>query len=223
MSVRLIILLLSLPLAVAGGCKTSSTTPTTTNTPQSGSEANAPSTAAQRPPAAATEPAAKAKVDACSLLTSKEIETIQGEAVKEAKLSGQSSGGFSVSQCFFALPTFTNSVSLLLAQRGEGVGAQDPKDFWRSTFHEEKASENDKDRDRDRDKKKRGEEEEESSPPQKVTGIGDEAYWMGSRVGGALYVLKGNAYVRVSIGGAANQPDKIKRSKTLAQKALDRL
>ncbi len=111
-----------------------------------------------------------------------------------------------------------------MAQRGEGTGAQDPKDFWRNTFHEEKAIENDKDRDGDRDKKKRGEEEEEeSSPPQKVPGIGDEAYWMGSRVGGALYVLKGNAYVRVSIGGPADQSDKIKRSKTLAQKALARL
>jgi hypothetical protein len=46
---------------------------------------------------------------------------------------------------------------------------------------------------------------------------------MGSRVGGALYVLKGNAYVRVSVGGPADQANKIKRSKALAQKVLARL
>ena len=75
---------------------------------------------------------------------------------------------------------------------------------------------------RDRDKKK-GEEEEESAPPQKVVGIGDEAYWIGNRVGGAFYVLKGNAYVRISVGGPADQANKIKKSKVLAQKALARL
>jgi hypothetical protein len=46
---------------------------------------------------------------------------------------------------------------------------------------------------------------------------------MGSRIGGALYVLKGNAYLRISIGGPSDQADKIKKSKTLAQKALARL
>jgi hypothetical protein len=35
--------------------------------------------------------------------------------------------------------------------------------------------------------------------------------------------LTGNAYVRVSIGGPADQATKIKRSKALAQKALARL
>jgi hypothetical protein len=107
----------------------------------------------------------KPRVDACALLTSKEIESVQGEAVKETKLTGQSTGGFSVSQCFFTLPTFTNSVSLLVAQKGEGAGANDPKDFWRDTFHEAKAGKNDKDRD-----KKKGEENEPVVPPQKIPG-----------------------------------------------------
>jgi hypothetical protein len=173
-------------------------------------------------------PNAKAKVDACALLTSQEIQSIQGEPVKETKLSGQLSGGLNVSQCFFTLPTFTNSVSLLVAQRGDGAGAQDPREFWHSTFREGESAEREKEKehegDRDRDKKKRGEEEEEeSAPPEKIAGIGDEAYWMGSRVGGALYVLKGNSYVRISIGGAAAHTDKIKKSKALAEKALARL
>jgi hypothetical protein len=196
------------------GCKSSSPKPA--NAPQASSDSNvsSPSPASQpsqpAPPAEAT--AVKPKIDACALLTSQEIDAVQGEAVKETKLSGQAAGGLNVSQCFFTLPTFTKSVSLLVAHKGEGAGARDPKDFWRDTFHETKA--------REREEK---EEEEESTPPRRIPGIGDEAFWLGSRVGGALYVLKGNAYVRVSIGGPADQATKIAKSKSLAQKALSRL
>jgi hypothetical protein len=62
---------------------------------------------------------------------------------------------------------------------------------------------------------------EESSPPEKVR-LGDEAYWTSSRVGGALYVLKGNSYVRISVV-PANQVAKIKKSKSLAEKVMARL
>jgi hypothetical protein len=198
---------------IAAGCSRSTPEPvsvTASPTPAGSPTQVAPSEAATLKP----------KVDACALLTSKEIEAIQGEAPKETKLTGQSAGGFSMSQCFFTLPTFTNSISLSLTQQGEGAGAREPKDYWRDTFHNEK--DKDKDKDKDRDKKK-GEEEEEGAPPEKIAGVGDEAYWVGSRVGGVLYVLKGNAYLRVSIGGAADQANKIKVSKLLAQKVLTRL
>jgi hypothetical protein len=221
-------LVLFSPLLVIASCSKSTQPPA--NGAQSVVETSSPLSASPSPASLAgatpaTEAAAtKPSLDACALLTSKEIESVQGEPVKETKLTGQSTGGFSISQCFFTLPTFTNSVSLLVAQKGEGAGANDPKEFWRDTFHEDKAKEKDKDRDRkgDRDKK-RGEEEEEGAPPQKITGIGDEAYWTGSRVGGAIYVLKRNAYVRISIGGPADQATKIKKSKALAQKAIARL
>lgn len=227
MRFRLMVVLLS--LLIAAGCA-AGTSPqpvsgsqpaVETTSPSAASPASQPSIPAATPEAAAVKP----KLDACALLTSKEIESVQGEALKETKLTGQSAGGFSMSQCFFTLPTFTNSISLLVAQKGEGAGAHDPKEYWRDTFHEDKGKDKDKDRDRagDRAKKKVAEEEEEGAPPQKVPGVGDDAYWMGSRVGGVLYVLKGNAYVRISIGGPADQPTKIKKSKALAQKALARL
>jgi hypothetical protein len=215
-----IILLLS--LAMIAGCKTTSTTQPPANSPQSASATTAPSPGLAGQTGSPQTAPAKPKLDACALLTSKEIEAVQGEAVKETKLSGQSDGGFHISQCFFTLPTFTNSVSLLVAQKGDGAAAKDPKEFWKDAFHEEKIGEKrDRDRDGDRDKKKG--EEEESTPPKKVTGIGDDAFWVGSRVGGALYVLKGNAYIRISIGGPSDQETKIKKSKALAQKALIRL
>jgi hypothetical protein len=201
----------------------------TTQTPASSSkiaaETSTPLSTLARPaqqgisPATADAAAAKPPVDACALLTSREIESVQGEAIKETKLTGQSAGGFSLSQCFFTLPTFTNSVSLQVTQKGQGIGANDPKEFWRDTFHQEKRTEKDDDTDR-----KRGEEEEErQTRPQKVSGIGDEAYWTGSRVGGALFVLKGNSYVRIGIGGPWDQATKIKKSKALAAKVITRL
>jgi hypothetical protein len=212
MRVQLLAFLL-FSLVLIAACKPDTTAPPA-SAPQGSSNTNAPTSSPANPsgqPTAPAETAVKPKIDACALLTSKEIEAIQGEAIKETKLSGQSAGGFSVSQCFFTLPTFNNSVSLLVAQKGEGGDARDPRDFWRDTFHETKAKENEE------------KEKEESTPPKKVAGIGDEAFWLGTRVGGSLYVLKGNAYVRVSIGGPAEQAIKMAKSKSLAQKALARL
>jgi len=174
----------------------------------------------------------RGKIDACALLTSQEIRSVQGEPLKETKASGSAEKGFSISQCFFTLPTFNNSISLVVTQRGDGADGRDPKEFWEATFDRE--SEGDRERERDkksekeREKEKardknREEEEEEAVPPQKIAGVGDEAFWTGSRVGGALYVLKDSSYIRVSVGGAGNQQSKINKSKALARLALKRL
>lgn len=150
--------------------------------------------------------------DTCALLTAEEIKTIQGEEVKDTKLSARSDGGFSVSQCFFTLATFTNSISLAVTQKTDEQGARDPREFWDETFHRKEEGENEHES-----------EEKDEAKPARVTGVGDEAFWMGSRVGGALYVLKGNKYLRISVGGAADQESKINRSKALAEKAISRL
>ena len=154
----------------------------------------------------------KPKLDACAMLTSQEIESIQGEKLKDTKLSETSADGLNVSQCFFTLPTFTNSISLVVTQRADGAGARDPRQFWKDTFHRDKEPEKD-----------RGEEEGESRPPQKISGIGDEAFWMTSPAAGILYVLKGSSFIRISIGGREDQQTRIKKSKALAQKVIDRL
>ncbi len=234
---RWIFMLSSCLLFVAvGSCKTSTTTqPTNTSsaTSENSSAQASPGqlTSTGSPSAAQVATAVKPKVDACAMLDSKEIQTVQGEAVKETKLSGQAGGGLQISQCFFTLPTFSNSISLLVAQKGDGADAKDPRGFWRETFQKgsvgEKERERERDKkDRDKDKKAGGrgeEEEDEAAPPQKVAGVGDDAFWIGSRVGGALYVLKGSAYLRISIGGSGDQTSKINKSKTLAQKAIARL
>ena len=153
------------------------------------------------------------------MLTSEEIQSIQGEALKEAKLNESSGNGLRVSQCFFSLPTFTNSISLTVTQKADDPGARDPKQFWKETFHSGKQRNDDGDRQRDREK----DEGKESRPPQKIPGIGDEAFWMASRAAGILYVLKDSSYIRISIGGGGDQQTKIGKSKAIARKVIDRL
>ena len=184
--------------------------------------ASASQSAASSSAAPARAGAVKAKTDACALLTSEDIEAVQKEVVKETKLSGSSQGGFSISQCFFTLPTFNNSISLQVTQRGEGSSSRDPKEFWEETFHPESKSEKEREREK-KQQREREEEDEEGAPPQKIAGIGDEAFWVGGRISGALYVLKGNSYLRVSIGGAGPQQERIHRLKSLAQKVAERL
>ena len=86
---RLIILLLS--LFVINGCARPGTSQTETNinalqsehpspTPATSAAASSPQQASN----AASSPQLKPKLDACAMLTSEEIQSIQGEALKEA-------------------------------------------------------------------------------------------------------------------------------------------
>lgn len=221
MQLRLIVLLSFFVVVI--GCTRSETSQTVTNTDALRSEQPSPTPRAAPSPeqrtTAAASPQVKPKLDACAMLTSQDIETVQGEAFKETKLSESSAEGFNVSQCFFTLPTFTDSISLVITQRAEGAGARDPRQFWKENFHQDKERTNDGDRERGREK----EEGEESRPPLKISGIGDEAFWMTSRAAGILYVLKGSSFIRISIGGPGDQQTRIRKSKALARKVIDRL
>ena len=144
---------------------------------------------------------------ACRLLTTEEIQAVQGEPFKSTKASEHTVAGTVASQCYFELPTSVNSVVLTVTRKAEG--GRDPSESWRETFHRDPAAA----------KKEEGEEKE----PLKVEGIGDEAFWTGTRVGGALYVMKANCYIRISVGGAGDQTKKIEDSKKLAESVLKRL
>jgi hypothetical protein len=162
---------------------------------------------ASQPSATPSSSGTDAGGDACTLLTTEEIQAVQGEAFKNTKPTEKTSAGLSVAQCYFELPTASNSVVLTVTR--PAPGGRSPAENWKEIFHREKASE----------KKEEGEEKE----PLKVEGIGDEAFWTGNRVGGALYVLKGNSYIRISVGGAGDQTQKVAKSKTLAESVLKRL
>jgi len=157
--------------------------------------------------------------NACQLLTARDIARVQGQEFKSVKLTESEANGLTVSQCFYSLPSFTNSVSVDI-MRGK------TKAFWRGHFsNAREAADDDEDRDRDRDRAKgrSRESEEHESSALKVKGVGDAAVWSGNRAAGALYVLKGNTIVRVSVGGGGSQEEKIERSKKLAARALRKL
>jgi hypothetical protein len=150
-------------------------------------------------------------IDACALLTTEEVQSIQGEPIKETKPSGKSDGGLTVSQCYFTLPTFTNSISLRIVQKSSGPGGRDPKQVWDETFAPDKLQ----DIEREGGGKKLA--------PQRIADVGDAAFWIGSPAGG-LYVLKGNRYIRVSVGGGVDdQETRIKKCTALAEKILKHL
>ncbi len=168
------------------------------------------------------------KAAACALLTSAEIDAVQGEVAADIKGNDRENGGLTVSQCFYTLPTFSKSISLQLTRNASGKGNSDAvREFWNQSFHRGRDKDNVKDKDRDKDKNRgqdREEEEENKVPPQRVQGLGREAFWVRGGVAAALYVLKNdNAYFRLSLGGADADPIKLDKAKKLAQKALKRL
>ena len=103
-------------------------------------------------------------LDVCSLLTSSEIEAIQGGPLKDTKASANPQGGLNISQCYFLLPTAADSIVITVTRKADGSNSHDPKESWEEIFHGEK------------DKEEASKEEEgKAEPPEKIDGLGDEA------------------------------------------------
>lgn len=154
--------------------------------------------------ASPTPVALKSRIDPCALLTSDELKTVQSEALQTTLPSEREYGEYFIAQCYYQLPTITNSVVVNVTtakERGKSV-----KEFWRSTRAEAGSG---------------NKPEEKESRPEKVSGVGEDAYWEASGI--ALYVLKKDVILRISVGGASDIRTKLERSKTLAQKAVARM
>ena len=235
MPLRVYLVALSLVVIFAGCKSTDTSVPANSSAPVAASPANVASPATST--SSTSTDRVKAKVDVCNLLTSDDLKQVQGEPFKEAQRSDRQEGEFIVAQCYYSLPTTVNSVVLNVTTANEGAGARSPRAFWEDTFgrEEEKnraregkgkaGSEREKEKEGSQKDKPRegGEEREESAPPEKVQGLGDEAFWIASRVGGALYVLKKDLFFRISVGGAGDAKTKLNKSKTLAQRVLKRI
>ena len=166
----------------------------------------------------------QAKIDACSLITSDEVQKIEQSPVKDVKPSENSDDSFRFSQCFYTAETFSQSVSLAVTQRNsDSSKARDPKAFWKDTFGRYAGHANENGDDKEKKKSLGDADEERGAPPKKIDGVGDDAWWTANRMGGAIYVLKGNVFIRISVGGSDKEEAKIERSKALAAKALSRL
>src|SRR5205085_3888278 len=169
-------------LVLTGGCKESATNQQSSTNQQSVTSAQtvsvsptpAQANANASPPASASPVAAAGSIDPCQLLTSAEVQSVQGEAVKETKASQQASAGLISLQCYYALPTSAKSISLALTETDPAKSEQTTaKEFWRKTFGERDEKERDRDEKKEssQGKGERGEEEEQSAPPEPVKGV----------------------------------------------------
>lgn len=166
------------------------------------------------------------KVDACTLLTGAEILAATGEPLEEARLSAQPTSGMRTSQCIFRTPTFAKSVSLSVTKQGDRSSSSVLREFWRNQFHPARQNVEGASTAAQTEHIQsafRVEGENEGRKPRVVEGLGDEAFWVGSSISGALYVLQGDAFLRVSVGGIAKESLRLARSKSVASAALARL
>lgn len=147
--------------------------------------------------------------DPCRLLSDAEVRAVQGHAPTQKISSEQPAGSFRFTQCLYRTPEFTNSVSVAvgipLATASQRSG---PRHYWQERFHGQVSAAPGR-------KKK--------EPPKPIAGLGDEAFWAGDPKTGALYVLKGEVFLRLSVGGPPDETQRIKRAKALASRALKRL
>lgn len=144
--------------------------------------------------------------DPCTLLTVSDVEQAQGNVYLDATKSVKTSGGVTVSQCYFRLPEASRSVTLELTRAGSPNAT---RELWESQFEAKE--------------KEKGAEGENETHGVEVKGIGDDAIWSGNRVSGALYVLTTNTILRISLGGIGTQELKVERAKMLARRVLPRL
>ena len=206
-------------LLALAGCEK----PTSSDSRAKDSTASSPS-AAQTPFVSPVREAPK--FDACVLITKEEVQELQGSPITDVKSSGSAEGEFRVFQCFYTAADYSKSVSLAVTQSNpDRPGKRTPKDFWKETFGrfsgDESASEKEKKESTEPGREKG--EEEKATPPKKIDGLGDEAFWTGNRLGGTLYVLKRDSFIRVAVGGPESPETMIKKTKALAEKALPRL
>jgi hypothetical protein len=163
------------------------------------------------------------QADACALLTSADVQAVQGDAFQETKPSAQPGTELVMSQCIFRTANPSKSVSVAIAS----PGSVSPRAFWKKQFHSAKSTSDEQEKAEKKpiagSKKQEREEEEESTRPRPIKGVGEEAYWVGGPMVGALYVLKGNTFVRVSVGGVREESARIEKSVALARLALKHL
>jgi hypothetical protein len=139
-----------------------------------------------------------ATFDACTLLTAADISSVQGEEPVEHTSTQQND----MHQCFFRLAEFSKSISISAGTVGRAQ--------WNRMFAERAGSEEEEEREREgRSKDVR----------RKVRGLGDEAYWLPTPVGGTLYVRQGENLLRIALGGSGSDADRLARAVALARRA----
>lgn len=157
-------------------------------------------------PVAAAGAAGGSRPDPCLLLSDEDVRVLQGHPVLQRVPSAQPARRFRVAQCVYRTPELTHSVSVAVTSPLTAGAPGTVRAYWKERFSPDAVAVPGK-----------------RDPPRPVAGIGDDAFWVGDRVTGALYVLKGDVFVRISVGGVREEAPRLERTKALASRAVERL
>ena len=135
-------------------------------------------------------------IRACVLLTAADVASVQGEKPVRARESAPSRDS---SRCIMTLPSAAKSVSLEVIR---GPRAAQLADRLRVAAEVE------------------GDEAGEDEQPavERVSGVGDEAFWAGPQAG--LYVRRGEVLLRIAIAGQEGKEAALAKLRLLADKAI---
>lgn len=162
---------------------------------------------------------------ACSVLDPGRVAAVQEAAVVAADARTREVGGLELRTCFYRAADLSRSVSFEVVSSADDAPEAATR-RWRELFHPPAAAgAPEKPRSRrfagdvaPADAATAG--RAEALP---VAGLGDEAFYVGTAVYGALYVLRGPVYLRLSVGGPGDLDAKLARARALAEGALRRL
>lgn len=158
-------------------------------------------------------------LDACKLLSAAEIKRVQHTALQETKASAMpADGAMSMRQCFYRAESHADSVSLLIAEPAQRP-SKVVREYWDATLV--KASQTEVNASANGEMTK-SEAKKQRHKPEAVPGLGDQAWWVGDQKAGALYVLDGDRFFRISIGGKI-EDNKRARMVALANIVLKKL
>ena len=169
-------------------------------------------------------PSEHGNVSVCALLTSREIEAVQGESVKGTSSTLQVIGGMNFSQCVFHTQTAAKSISLEVATVNHSASsATTPREFWRKQFYAFKKKKKNLPAGAKPAKGLMTDPQKDERKPRRISGVGEEAYWVGNPVTPILYVLQGDVFLRLSVGGIRDESARLEKSKALARAAVRKL
>jgi hypothetical protein len=146
----------------------------------------------------------------CALVASEAVAATQGARVVSQKESRSKGALVERRGCFYEMDPFPRSVSLEWIGDSTAGGA---RRRWNAIFHD--AAEHGESREHEE------ETERPKTPPAAVAGVGDEAFWLANPASGALYVLAGDSFLRVSVGGPGSSDEKRDRARAIASRAVE--
>lgn len=166
------------------------------------------------------DPSQRGFMEPCRLLTRDEVGKVAGGRIAETKATRRVAGSIEVADCFYRAERFDGSVSLEMA-RSAKASEQRVRERWRAVFYGEANREGEGEAEESSLGEASG--KEKAPPPRPIEGLGDEAFWLGNPASGVLYVLKGDRYLRISVGGAGDDGVKQRKATDLARQALRRM